>query len=104
MALSFHRSCLALKEIPSPIKARLMQSCETMIERFARSIHATDPKESATQLYVSLINLRDCREILDEAHIADENVDALYDVVHQRLERLCLNAAEGEKGQLRAFG
>ncbi len=106
LALSFHRSCLALGEVPSEVKNRLMRSSETMIEHFSKSIHAPsgDVKTHATHLYVALICLRDCREIIESAKISEVGFLSQYEVIHGRLEQLCLDAADKSGGQIRMLG
>lgn len=109
LAQSFHRSCACLRvptEIPSTVsKERILRSAENVVHQFARAVHTKDPKEESRFLAVALICLRDCKESLDEAKLAPQS--ELYDqykLLHGRLEQLCLQAAEGEGGQLRMLG
>jgi hypothetical protein len=102
-AISFHRSCGAL-ELSTHVKNRLLQSAETMLHQFAQSIHTTDAKDELKFLCVALICLRDCKEILDEAGVRDEDLRASFEVLHGRLEKICLDASAVEGGQLRMFG
>lgn len=105
LALSFHRSCLAVGVAQPTIKHRLMRSSEAMINHFAKSLYTRDGKEESKNFFVSLTCLRDCKDTLDEAKITwGKELDSQYSVLSARLEQLCLNASAAEKGQLRMFG
>jgi hypothetical protein len=102
-AIAFHRSC-GLLELSPHLKNRLLQSAETMLHQFAQSIHTRDPKDELRFLCVTLICLRDCKETLDEASVKNEDLWASYEVLHGRLEKICLDASAAEGGQFRMFG
>lgn len=103
-AVSFHRSC-GLLPLEHAKKERLLRSAETMIHQFASAIRATDPKDELKFFCVALICVRDCKEILDESPLAHSpELCSQYEVLHQRLERICAQASECEGGQLRMLG
>lgn len=102
-AVGFHRACgsLPLEHVK---KERLLRSAETLIHQFATAIRTTDPKDELKHLCVALICVRDCKETLDEAGIQSQEVFSKYEVLHQRLEQICMKASECEGGQLRMLG
>jgi hypothetical protein len=111
-AVGFHRACGSLP-LEHAKKERLLRSAETMIHQFATAIRATDPKDELKHLCVALLCARDCKETLDEAGVTDQNVGlgnltrevfSKYEVLHQRLEQICMKASECEGGQLRMLG
>jgi hypothetical protein len=102
-ALNFDQECRTLL-MPPQARERLLRSSTQMVHHFAKSLHAKDVKEISRFLCVSLINLRDCREIIDEIGVISDSIEARFNVLHSRLEQLCLKAAEAEEGQLRMFG
>ncbi|OFZ21618.1 MAG: hypothetical protein A2X94_00330 [Bdellovibrionales bacterium GWB1_55_8] len=104
LALSFHRSCLIMDIPENAIKNRLMRSSEEMIRHFSQAVRASDAKDESKNLFVSLICLRDCREILEEAHLQPRQVLSQYETLHGRMEQLVLRASEQESGQLRMLG
>jgi hypothetical protein len=106
-AQSFHRSCLIQPLKDEGMRHRLLRSAELMLQHFSRALRTSDIKERSRCLFVSLQCARDCAEILDEAGVPtrDEPIRCEYQVLHARLEKLCLDAAtEGEGGQLRMLG
>src|SRR2546423_1142916 len=104
LALSFHQSCLSNNQIEPKFKERLMRSSETMIHHFAAAVHTQDPVEESKNLFVTLVCLRDCKETLDEAGILVGDLPLQFQVLHARLEEICLKAALSEDGQLRMLG
>lgn len=103
LALSFDRECRML-EVPAPLLNRLMKSSADMVRHFAASLHTQDGKERSKGLFLALICLRDCNETLVENGINRFELRGRYEVLHGRLEQLCLAASEAEAGQLRMFG
>ena len=117
LALSFHRSCCTIdlpihkrqsgQTVVSPVtllKERLLRSSETMINQFARAVHAPDAKEESKFLAVTLFCLRDCKETLDEAGVSEHEIVDQFRVLHGRMEQICERACESEGGQFRLFG
>jgi len=104
LALSFHRTCLTLESVPNQTKERLMRSSETMIHHFARAVHSQNSKDEAKYLYVTLTCLRDCKETLEEAKLHPVALFLQYEVLHGRLQQICLKLADKEQGQLRMLG
>ena len=102
-ALNFDQECRSILA-PSDVRERLNRSSTQMINSFAKSLHVRDVKEVAAQLCVALINLRDCKEIVTEIGVYSDSLEARYNVLHSRLEQLCLKASESESGQLRMLG
>lgn len=103
-AVSFHRSCgqLPLEHVK---KERLLRSAETMTHQFASAIRATDPKDQLKFFCVALICVRDCKESLDESGLElSHSIRSHYEVLHQRLERICEQTSKCEGGQLRMLG
>ena len=99
-ALKFRDRCIAL-DVAIHVRRRLAQSADTMIDQLSQSIHARDAIGEASHLCVAYQCLKDCREVLDQNGIRLRDLDADYEIVHERLEKLCLKAAESEGGQLR---
>ncbi len=103
LALSFDRECRSLPLEPGPMH-RLLKSSADMVRHFAQALHTSDGQDRSKNLFVALICLRDCRETLDEQKIDAFEILGRYQVLHGRLEQLCLDAAGAEDGQLRMFG
>lgn len=102
--LSFHQSCRALELQPTP-KERLLRSAETLLHKFSTGLHARDPKEELKQFCVSLICLRECKEILRDAGFERQEIQGPLQVLEGRLEQLVGELADRvEGGQLRLFG
>ena len=99
----FHRSCQSLT-LPAPITKRLMRSADQLLQYFTRSIHEKDPKDELKWICVAVWSLRDCKEILHESGARTPEIIAEYQVLHHRLEQICLKAADAEDGQLRMLG
>ena len=114
MALSFHRGVACLPDSDGPRKHGLLRSAETLIHEFALAIRTSDRKLSAAKFCVALLAARDCEEILRarieelpaENRFEGELPDLLrqWGVLHQRLEGICLETADQERGQLRMLG
>jgi hypothetical protein len=106
-AVGFHRSCGSLA-LEHAVKERLLRSAETMMLQFSTAIRATDPKDELKFLCVALLCARDCKEILDEtlgkSSSIPKDILSQYEVLHQRLEQICLKASECEGGQFRMLG
>ena len=102
-AQNFQLSCRNL-ELPTLKKERLLRSADCMLEHFSKSVQTSDRKVEMAALFVALTCLRDCKEVLDEASDVPEEVRSQFEFLHPRLEQLCLDRADGEKGQLRMFG
>ena len=108
IGLSFQRSCqtLAQRTDLSGLIG-LTQSAGTFINHFARSIYTRDKKEESRLLFVALLALRDCKDILIQAKATPEDHAAIwaqYELLHARMEQICLKASEGEDGQYRMLG
>jgi hypothetical protein len=103
-AESFLRSCSELK-ITTPIKDRLVRSAEGLLEHLGLAANASGDADASKELCVALFLARDCGELLDEAGLRGQQpIGFQFTVVHSRLERLCLQAANLEGGQIRLLG
>lgn len=106
-ALSFHRSCCAMDvttEAPQSVKDRLLRSSETMIHHFSRAIYTRDNKEESKCLFVALVALKDCLEIMNENKLEVRDLRSQYQVLEARLEQLAEKACAVENGQMRMLG
>lgn len=103
-ALSFHQLCLCAESPDTAGKSRLLRSAEQMIQAFTKSLHATKVQDIGLQLFNTTLNLRDCRETLEELRLFDGEVAAKYDILHGRLEKICEGVAKEQGGQLRMLG
>ncbi len=102
-AQGFDRACRA-SEVSAAVKEKLVRSSEKMLDHFAKSLTAKDSTEEAKFFFVSLLCLRDCRDILSESGLVVPEIQSKYDVLHRRLEQLCLSGCKTEKNQLRLLG
>ncbi len=106
-ALSFERSCRAIMknraEIPVFTADRLNQSLNQMVFGLTQSLQTTDRKAELRFVCSSLINLRDCKDILIEAKLFDGETKQVYTVLCGRLERICSIKALDAGGQLQLF-
>lgn len=106
-ALGFHQDCQSLSDdvIAPKLKARAVQSSAQLLLSFERALRTSDPKEEARFLYSAIVNSRDARDELTAAGVFEGDLKARWEVVHARLEKLCVAAADrGERGQLRMLG
>lgn len=81
-----------------------MRSSETMLQHFSSALYATDKKERAKFYYVTLVALRDCRSVLLEAKVDYQPLYSQFEVLHGRLEQICLDFCTEDSGQLRMLG
>ena len=102
-ALNFDRGCHSL-EVAPPWQEQLRVCSRNMLIFFERSVRDKEPQEELRNLCVSILYLRECREIMTQARIEDRDLLTRFEVVHGRLERLCANASVDQDGQLRLFG
>ncbi len=102
-ALSFDRGCHSL-EIGVPWREQLRVCSRNMLVYFERSLQDRKPQEELRNLCVSILYLRECRDVLNQARVEDSELWSRFEVLHGRLERLCANASQDEGGQLRLFG
>lgn len=103
-ALSFHQLCLLADVAEAPAKNRVLRSAEQMIQSFTRSLHAKKPDEEGRHFFSSLLNLRECRDELVEVGLFMGEIQTKYQIIHDRLEKLCEKAAASEGGQYRMLG
>ena len=102
-AQSFHRLCLCV-DLPQSSKHRLLRSAEQMIHQFTQSLHSKDTREEGRFLFSALLNLRDCQETLAENYLFTGEIETKYEMLQQRLEKICTEVAKQEGGQLRMLG
>jgi hypothetical protein len=102
-ALSFHQACMML-EAPPSLHQELTTRSGQVVDRFVMALRTTDAKERLKHLCVALLQLRDCRDFLHQSRIPPKDALGKWEVLHARLERLALDAADAEGGQLRLFG
>lgn len=103
-ALSFHQLCLIADIAEAPTKNRLLRSAEQMIQSFTKSLHAKKPQEEGRHFFAALLNLRECRDELESTGLFLGEIRSKYQIIHERLEKLCEKAAESEGGQFRMLG
>ena len=106
VAQNFDRSCRSA-QVAEPTKARLIRSSTQMLDAFARSIEAKNPKDEAKLFFVALLNLRDCKEALEQAGVRVFEIESQFQILHKRLEQLCWgHATPGAtpRGQMRLSG
>jgi hypothetical protein len=103
-ALSFHQLCLIADLAEAPSKNRLLRSAEQMIQSFTRSLHAKKPEDEGRHFFSALLNLRECKEELDSSGLYYGEIRSKYEIIHERLEKLCEKAAKAEGGQYRMLG
>jgi len=103
-ALSFHQLCLLADVAEVPAKNRVLRSAEQMIQSFTRSLHAKKPDEEGRHFFSALLNLRECRDELSDVGLFFGEIQTKYEIIHERLEKLCEKAAATEGGQYRMLG
>ncbi len=103
-ALSFHQLCLVADVVDTGKKSRLLRSAEQMIQSFTKSLHAKTPQDEGLHFFSTLLNLRECRESLEETGIFFGEVQTKFQILHDRLEKLCESASRAEHGQIRMLG
>jgi hypothetical protein len=103
-ALSFHQLCLIADVAEAPKKNRLLRSAEQMIQSFTRSLHAKRADEEGRHFFSALTNLRECKDQLDECGLFFGELASKFQIIHDRLEKLCEKAAASEGGQYRMLG
>lgn len=103
-ALSFHQLCLIADVAEAPKKNRLLRSAEQMIQSFTRSLHAKRPEDEGRHFFSALTNLRECRDELVDTGLLFGELESKYQIIHDRLEKLCEKAAAAEGGQYRMLG
>lgn len=103
-ALSFHQLCLVSDIVDTNRKSRLLRSAEQMIQSFTKSLHANTPQDEGLHYFSTLMNLRECAESLEEAGLLFGEIRTKYQILHERLEKLCESASASEHGQIRMLG
>jgi hypothetical protein len=103
-ALSFHQLCLVADVAEAPAKYRLLRSAEQMIQSFTRSLHAKKLADEGRHYFAALLNLREAREELERCGLYFGELQAKYEIIHERLEKLCEKCAKAEGGQFRMLG
>lgn len=96
----------SIASIAEDIKNELMKSAHQMLDHFSLSVKTESRTEEAKLLFVSLLSLRDCKQILDRAGVRVPELEGNYEMLHRRLEQLCSDATyNGSRtGQLKLFG
>lgn len=102
-ALGFERDCSVLN-LPPRIKQELSHCSTNMVNFFDLALRATKTAEKSKNIFVALTYLRDCREVLKAFSKEFSEIEGKYEVLQLRFERLCMEASEGERGQLRMLG
>ena len=91
-ALNFQRDCFLLSEASHPESQSLLSSADRMMASLAQAMEAQEKDARAKALLVSVLCLRDCRDVLDRTGGMPTPMQGPYDVLHTRLERLCSDA------------
>jgi hypothetical protein len=92
-ALNFQRDC-SLASLGDPLKKSLLESADRMVTELGRSMVSEVAEERAKALLISVLCLRDCREIYGRAGGLPAPLKGPYEVLHSRLETLCSEAHE----------
>lgn len=103
-ALSFHQLCLLSDVAEAPAKNRVLRSAEQMIQSFTRSLHAKKPEDEGRHFFSALLNLRECHDELVDVGLFFGEIQTKYQIIHDRLEKLCEKSAISEGGQYRMLG
>jgi hypothetical protein len=91
-ALNFQRDCFLLTETQHPESRSLMSSCDRMVSELGRAMEVAEERERARALLVSVLCLRDCKDVLERSGGLPATMKGPYDILHGRLERLCSEA------------
>ena len=103
LVLSFEQCCRGL-ELEPAVKGELLASCRKTVVHFSTALQTGDDRERLRSFCVALLCLRDCKEVLDRAGVTTFDVRGRWEVIHARMEHLCLEASEAEGGQLQLIG
>ena len=103
--VSFHQLCRGLElRASAPQLHRVLRSAEQVMVGFEKYLRASNDVQRGVCLYSSLINLRECRDQLEEMRAWSGDLQIKGTMILARLEQLTLDAAKSEGGQLRMFG
>ena len=91
-ALNFQRDCFLLSEALHPESRSLMSSADRMVSELGRAMDQREERERAKALLVSVLCLRDCRDVLERSGGVPAKMKGPYEILHTRLERLCSDA------------
>ncbi|HUP56500.1 MAG TPA: hypothetical protein VM598_03540 [Bdellovibrionota bacterium] len=99
-ALNFQRECFLL-QLPENRKKSLLESADRMVRQLADAVKESpvDQETRAKALLVSVLCLRDCRQVLEQEGGTLGDLKGPYEVLHGRLERLCSDAHEALERQ-----
>ena len=91
-ALNFQRDCFLLSESSHPQSLSLMSSADRMVAELSKAMESQEKDARAKALLVSVLCLRDCREVLERSGGMPTPMQGPYEILHGRLERLCSEA------------
>lgn len=91
-ALNFQRDCFLLSEASHPESRSLLSSADRMVAELTKAMESHEKDARAKALLVSVLCLRDCREVLDRSGGMPTPMMGPYEILHGRLERLCSDA------------
>jgi hypothetical protein len=92
-ALNFQRDCFLLTESAQPGWApSLLSSADRMVTELSKAMESPEKDVRAKALLVSVLCLRDCREVLERSGGMPTPLKGPYEILHGRLERLCSEA------------
>jgi hypothetical protein len=91
-ALNFQRDCFLLTEAQHPESRSLVSSADRMVAELGRAMDAPEERERAKALLVSVLCLRDCKDVLERGGGVPATMKGPYEILHSRLERLCSEA------------
>ena len=91
--VGFQRGCRAIP-VPLPFLDRVTRSTSRMVDQFAKSVEATSTQDELKHVAVTLICLRDTKELLQEAVIWSSELESQFIVLKKRLEQLCMQLEE----------
>jgi hypothetical protein len=91
-ALNFQRDCFLLSEASHPESRSLVSSADRMVSALGQALEAREEKDRAKALLVSVLCLRDCKDVLERTGGIPAPMKGPFETLHGRLERLCSEA------------
>src|SRR5277367_4542224 len=91
-ALTFQRDCFLLSEASHPESQSLVNSADRMVSALSHALQASQEEERAKALLVSVLCLRDCKDVFERTGGVPSPMKGPYEILHERLECLCSEA------------
>ena len=103
-ALTLHQLCLLTTLADTSKKSRLIRSAEQMIHAMTLALHAPVASREGAHWFAALVNLRDCKDILEECDALDGEIETKIQILNDRFEKLCEGVAATTDGQYKMLG